>query len=293
MTSKSIDTLVADIQDLFNKGTEISDESMAVFTKTVGRKMQERFKEYGVGRSRSLRLSNIGKPLRQLWFEVKSGLEPEPLRAEAKLKFLYGDLIEDLALMLAIQAGHTVEGLQKEVQVDGVVGHIDVIIDGWLVDIKSCSQRAFPKFSDGTLFSSDPFGYCGQLAGYSHSLGTIDAAWLAIDKTLGNMCLLKFPKAMQANWNIPKIIAQDRAALAKDTVPPKLCYEPVPEGKSGNMKLGVECSYCGYKQHCHPSLRTFLYAGGPKYLTRVVRTPDVNEVRDVYTNATEIAEAHE
>lgn len=290
-SSKTIDTLVPDIQELFNKGADISESSLETFKLAVAGNLKERFSEYSQGRLRTLRLSNIGKPLRQLWFEVKSGLEPEPLSADAKLKFLYGDIIEDLALLLAIEAGHKVEGLQQRVEVDGVSGHIDCLIDNWLVDVKSCSTRAFPKFKDGSLFANDSFGYCGQLAGYSRALGIIDAAWLAIDKTLGHMCLLKFPVDAQKAWDISKIISQDRVALSRPTPPSKLCYEPVPEGKSGNMKLGMECSYCGYKKHCHPGLRTFIYSRGPVYLTKVVRTPDVKEVTNSasskYEEATE------
>ena len=278
------------MQDLFNKGADISDASLDTFKHAVAGNLKSRFAEYSEGRSRTLRLSNIGKPLRKLWFEIRSGLPPEPLRAEAKFKFLYGDLIEDLAILLAIEAGHTVTDLQKEVEIDGVLGHIDCLIDGVLVDVKSCSQRAFPKFKDGSLISNDPFGYVCQLAGYSHALGSIDGAFLAIDKTLGNMCLLKFSKEQLATYNIPKIIAQDRAALASDKLPSRLCYEPEPDGKSGNMKLGVNCSYCDYKQHCHPGLRTFIYSSGPRYLTKVSRLPDVPEART--SNATEIAQIH-
>ena len=50
---------------------------------------------------------------------------------------------------------------EKEVEVDGVRGHIDCLIDGWLVDVKSCSQGAFPKFKDGDVFTNDPFAYFG------------------------------------------------------------------------------------------------------------------------------------
>jgi hypothetical protein len=58
-----------------------------------------------------------------------------------------------------------------------------------------------------------------------------------------------------------------------DATEPARTFEPIPEGKSGNMKLGLNCSYCGYKTHCHPGLRTFAYARGPVFLTDVIREP--------------------
>ena len=65
-----------------------------------------------------------------------------------------------------------------------------------------------------------------------------------------------------------------------DTPIPERCYPDIPDGKSGNMKLSVPCSYCSFKEHCWPELRTFIYSNGPRYLTKVVRTPDVYEATD-------------
>ncbi|MGI9568307.1 MAG: hypothetical protein ACR2PH_00845, partial [Desulfobulbia bacterium] len=59
---------------------------------------------------------------------------------------------------------------------------------------------------------------------------------------------------------------------------PEKCYQPVPDGKTENMKLPAGCAYCQFKHECYPDLRTFLYASGPKYLTKVVSAPRVVEV---------------
>lgn len=59
---------------------------------------------------------------------------------------------------------------------------------------------------------------------------------------------------------------------------PERAFQPEPDGKSGNMKLGLQCSYCNMKHACYPNLRTFIYSNGPRYLTTVVKTPDVPEV---------------
>jgi len=66
------------------------------------------------------------------------------------------------------------------------------------------------------------------------------------------------------------IVALDRA--------PSCTCETVPDGKSGNIRLGTVASYNAFKHSCWPQLRTFLYANGPVYLTKVVRKPDVIEI---------------
>ena len=66
--------------------------------------------------------------------------------------------------------------------------------------------------------------------------------------------------------------------MVKQPEPPEQCYEPKPDGKSGNMKLDIGCSYCAYKKSCWPGLRAFLYSTGPRFLTEVVNEPKVQEI---------------
>ena len=66
--------------------------------------------------------------------------------------------------------------------------------------------------------------------------------------------------------------------IVTSTTKPERGFSDVPDGKSGNLKLGVGCSYCAYKHHCWPDLRTFIYSTGPRFLTRVTRLPNVPEV---------------
>ena len=67
--------------------------------------------------------------------------------------------------------------------------------------------------------------------------------------------------------------------------PPELCYDPVPEGASGNMKLDRGCTWCPHKIECHKDandgqgLRVFNYAKGPVYFTKIVKEPKVEEVK--------------
>ena len=66
--------------------------------------------------------------------------------------------------------------------------------------------------------------------------------------------------------------------MVKQPEPPEKCYEPKPDGKSGNMKLDIGCSYCAYNKACWPDLRAFAYSTGPRFLTEVVNEPKVQEI---------------
>jgi hypothetical protein len=232
----------------------------------------------------TLRLSNIGTPCqRKLWYTINLPDQAEPLTPAARFKFLFGDILEELLLFLAKEAGHTVEGQQDELEINGIKGHRDAIIDGRLVDTKSASTYSFKKFASNGLREDDPFGYIDQVGAYLEaSLGEERltdkdvASFLVVDKTLGNICLDTYPKS--------DINYQSKVAALKEMVaapePPPRHYTPVPEGKSGNMKLCTACSYCNFKKTCWPELRTFLYSTGPMFLIDVVKEPKVLELND-------------
>lgn len=227
-------------------------------------------------------MSNIGKGARQLWYDKRYGRE-ESLPPSTIFKFIYGDLIESLLLFLARVSGHSVTARQAEVVVNGIKGHIDADIDGVTVDVKSASTHSFRKFADGTLAENDAFGYVEQLAGYCESRGT-DGAFLAADKQNGFIAYLPIAKEeLKAHVDVPERIEYLKGAVESD-VEPERCYEDEEEGKSGNRALGINCSYCAHKIRCWTDannglgLRTFLYSSGPKFLTKVVREPNVHEV---------------
>lgn len=227
-------------------------------------------------------MSNIGKGARQLWYDKRFGKE-EHLPPFTIFKFIYGDLIESLLLFLSKCAGHNVTARQAEVVVDGVKGRIDADIDGVTVDVKSASNHAFRKFSNGTLSDDDPFGYMEQLAGYTEGRDT-DGAFLAANKETGHIAYLPVSREeLRRIVDVRERIAYLKTAVEQD-VEPERCYEDQPEGESGNRALGVNCSYCTHKGRCWADsnsglgLRTFLYSSGPRFFTKVVREPKVREV---------------
>ncbi len=286
---KNIDTLVEDIYDLFDLKNKPS-VSKAVSDKILnqlGTEVQQHLHEYLYNKPKgknNLRLSAIGKPDRQLWYDMQEDKIEKQFSSSTRIKFLYGHILESLLLALTKLAGHTVTEEQKEVAIEGVVGHQDCRIDGMLVDCKSASTSSFKKFNNGTLAEDDPFGYIAQISAYAEAHNDNEAAFFVIDKQNGHLTLLKLHSMEMIN-------AEDRVkhlkkVLLEDTVPAR-CYSELPDGASGNYKLPVGCVYCSHKKLCWSDsnngqgLRAFRYAKGVRYLTKIARIPDVQEVTNV------------
>ena len=272
---KNIDTLVKDIYSLFDNGKACDKHTTQALGEAVANVVSERLAAYKEVKEPYLRLSMIGKPDRQIYYELK-GYPKETLPANAKIKFLYGDILECLLLFLAKEAGHKVEGEQDTIEVNGVKGHRDAVIDGVTVDVKSASPFSFKKFEDSSIIFDDPFGYIAQLSAYDKKGG----AFLVIDKQNGNLCLSKVDEDITIDAS--KRIDELRPMLNKDA-PPERCYEEIPEGKPGNMRLGIGCSYCPFKYECWKDcnngqgLRVFGYSTGVKFMTKIIKEPKVNE----------------
>ena len=277
-----IETLIDDVYSLFS-GHECNQANVDEFGQSLSRIVRDRISERRGDRDPTLRMSNLGRPDRQLWYEINGGGGGEDFPPHVRIKFLYGDILEALLLFLAKEAGHIVELAQAEVEIDGVIGHNDAVIDGVVVDVKSASTFSFKKFKDGSLREDDPFGYMEQLAGYSAGLGGLDGAFLAIDKTLGHLTLMQVSREELFALDIPGRIKHIKGVLANPEVPDR-CYEAVDMGASGNQKLDTGCSYCPHKFKCWADvnngigLRSFLYSTGPVHLTTVVKEPNVPEV---------------
>lgn len=280
---KKIEDLVSDIYGLFAQEEPFDVKLFRDFGDNLHDLMESRFHTKRSGKG-YLRMSNIGRPDRQLWYDINSTGAKEPLPPPTLIKFAYGDMIEQMILLYAKMAGHAVEQEQAEVEVDGIKGHIDALIDGKVVDVKSTSSFSFQKFESGALLEpgNDPFGYVAQLAGYVEALTPgQEGYFLAVDKTLGKLTLLCVPAEILQKYKVHERIAHVKAVTTQSEIPDR-CYPDVPDGKSGNLKLSTGCSYCPHRFHCWPDsnngegLKTYYYSTGPRYLTRVVRPPKVS-----------------
>lgn len=292
---KTIDTLVQDINSLVNDwggwdtaaSRFLSDEMFEIMER---RTTEER------DRTPALRMSSLGtKCPRQLWYKIHQPNVGEPLSPKVKLKFLYGDMLEILLLSLVKASGHEVEGEQDQLEIAGVKGHRDCVIDGVTVDIKSASSYAFKKFKEGLTEDKDDFGYIDQLGSYVYAGHKADpkrvhknlGAFLVIDKVHGEICLDKhWYKDIDREAEVERIkdIVNRDIAPARGFDAERDGYKNKSKGwiSNGNLKLGVNCSYCAFKETCWPGLRTFLYKYGnetkPVFFTKVVKTPKVPEV---------------
>lgn len=298
--TKTIDTLVEDIQTVLTEGVdngELFDLAINNFSRDIGLLLKRRLeKNSGNYRRRpdgrgTLRMSNIGQPCsRKLYYGINNPEESAPLGPEVKMKFLFGDIIEELILLLAELSGHKVEGRQDELEIEGIKGHRDAVIDGVSVDVKSASTQSFKKFKFHELNKNDPFGYIDQLQSYMEAskndpivTDKTRGAFLVLDKQLGHICLDVHNKSSfpYVDWY------QYKKELVDKPEPPAREFEPEADGASGNMKLGVNCSYCDYKKKCWPTLRTFLYSNRPVHLVKVTREPKVPEITENIFDETE------
>ncbi len=278
--TKDIYTLIPDIYAMLEQGVDVDKDDMQEFLDDFASQVREAaaiILQEGQRKGKTnLRLSQIGKPDRQIWYGAK-GVEGEPLNGQTKIKFAMGHLLEALLILFTKAAGHTVEGEQDEVTVEGVLGHQDCIIDGVLTDIKSASSFAFKKFKENRLTEDDPFGYIAQISAYATKRGDTEAAFFAIDKNSGELALTKVHELEMIDAS--KRINFLKGVTASDT-PPERCYNDVPDGTSGNRKLAIGCVFCSYKTKCWDNLRAFKYSNGVRYLTKVARVPDVEEITD-------------
>ena len=277
---KTVDTVVEDVYEVVKtrkaaEGVNVA-EIFAIFNKNVGELVYENLLTQRQDNT-NLRMSSIGKPDRQIWLKSK-GTEAEELAPSTLIKFLFGHIIEELVLLMVRLSGHEVTHEQERVNINGVSGSMDCCIDGTLIDVKSASSFAFKKFKENTVEFDDPFGYVDQLKGYGAALKQDRAGWLAMDKGNGHLALAMID--LTQGQKIEDRIEHIKAVVADTDTMPDPCYDPVPDGKSGNMKLPTGCSYCSYKKTCYPKLRTFIYSSGPRYLTEVWKLPNVLEVKD-------------
>ena len=140
------------------------------------------------------------------------------------------------------------------------------------------------KFRTHSLSTDDPFGYLTQLDFYRKGLqdGTVlrdprTQTFIASDKELGHIVLDRYQRTASDDTKLIETIERKQKVVASTDMPER-GFRDVEFGRSGNMALDTQCKYCEFKNKCWPGLRTFLYAKGPVFLTKVKVLPDVPEV---------------
>jgi hypothetical protein len=277
----SIHTLIPDILELLKTKGWMTETLAKELGDGVSQRIKKQFESEAPP---SLRLSGMGSRCpKALWHSIHTPGEKEALPPWAHNKFSLGHFQEAYGIILCKAAGHRVEGEQHGCELDGVKGHIDAIVDGCVLDLKSCSGRQFNKYKTGTVGveGNDSFGFLFQLDGYVTAcrddplVNVKDRGYiLAMHKELGHVTLYEH---RTRPVSIRERIAEYTSVVARKHPPECLC-ETIQSGASGNVALGTRASYEPYKWCCNPNIRCFLYSDGPQYLTKVVRKPDVPEV---------------
>lgn len=269
---KSIRNLIPDIQDLLKTRGWFDSEQ---YSPEISRRLEGHFNTI---REPRLGISKLGEQCpKALWHSIHTPELAEPLPPGAMFKYAFGHSIEAMAIVCAKAAGHEVTGEQDELILDGIVGHRDCVIDGCTVDVKSSSSIGFSKFKAGTF--SDSFGYLDQLDGYvlaSHSDPLVtrkDTGYLlVVDKQLGHMYLHEHTVTSERARVLRSRIARYKEIIAQSEPPACECAT-VDTNYYSNLMLNTRASYNPFKWVCHPTLRCFLYAKGPVFLTKVDKVP--------------------
>jgi len=265
---KDISTLVPDVQKLLKQEGWWTDAEDSRCTEMVARRLRSHYSKHEV--HTKLRMSRLGNRChRQIWYEVHYPELAEHPSAREKLTYAYGHIIEGLAIMLAKAAGHTVEAEGDEITLDGISGHCDCLIDGYIVDVKSSTTQGMAKYKGTDQQEIDRWGYLAQLDGYVVGDSTSlvlnkrkDKAFLwVIDKNLGNMLLYEHhPREAFIRERI-----RDYRAITTLNQPPRCTCETKRVDFTGGATLGLVASYSKYKSVCWPNVRVEIVRGRPVY----------------------------
>jgi len=248
------------MSDALSGKTEMPDSVIEQVGKDV---MDALRKQFGSGESRKdfrLRMSNLGRPTCQLWFEKN---KPELASAKPNnfmMNMMLGDIVEAVFKGLLKASGvkyEEPENVELEVDDTKINGTYDLVIDDAVDDIKSASSWSYDnKFeSFETLSQGDAFGYIAQLVGYAKASNKKVGGWWVVNKANG-----KFKYVSAKNVDATKEMNKIKATVQKVKENKfERCFEPVEEtfrGKpTGNKVLGTNCSFCDYKNSCWENLQ--------------------------------------
>ena len=248
------------LEDVRKAKRGMSSATIARIVKDVQEAVEKQFNQSE--RKFTMRMSNIGRPYCQLWFDKNKPEEGIDMPANFLMNMMIGDIVEAVFKGVLTEAGVDFsDGFKSTLTVGKhkIDGTHDLIMDKRVDDIKSASPWSYKnKFKDyETLKAHDSFGYIGQLAGYSKALGVDPGGWLVLNKATGEF---KYVSAWDMAVDRQDILddVEDKAdKLAQNKF--ERCFEPVEETfrkkPTGNKILGEECSWCKYRYKCWPSLK--------------------------------------
>ena len=233
---------------------QVASDVEAALEKQFGGKPRDEFR---------LRMSNIGRPTCQLWFEKNDPKDKTPLPPHFLINMIIGDIVEAVfkGLLRAAEVDFKDNDNVTLKLKDGteVKGEYDMVLDGKVDDVKSASPWSYKnKFNSlETLAKSDSFGYVSQLVGYAEAAGVDVGGWWVVNKANGEF---KYVDANDVDKGAVMESIEDTVEYINEDKPFKRCFEAVPETHfrkpTGNLKLGSECSFCSFKHKCWSNIQT-------------------------------------
>ena len=248
------------LDDATNGKSSMSAKTIAGIKKDIGEALKRQFGSRTKRRKFQLRMSNVGRPSCQLWFEKNMPEKSDPLPPTFVMNMMLGDIVEAVFKGLMKEAKIEFKDSDKvylNVADEKVSGTYDLVLNDAVDDIKSASDWSYRnKFeSFDTLYSDDAFGYVGQLAGYAKALGKKAGGWWVVNKANGSF---KYVPAENIDVDNEVKKLEENVKVVKSNVF-KRCYESEEEtfrGKpTGNRVLSKTCSFCRYKHSCWENLQ--------------------------------------
>ena len=255
------------VYDLLQKATageaSMSEEVIKQIASDVEAAMHKQFNS-GPRDAFKLRMSNLGKPTCQLWFEKNDPEGKTDLPPHFMMNMLIGDIVEAVFKGLLRAANVDFDDNDKVTLslADGkeINGEYDMVMDGKVDDVKSVSPWSYKhKFSSvEDLQKNDSFGYVAQLVGYAEAADKEVGGWWVVNKGTGEF---KYVDASSVDRSAVLEDIQATVDYIEGDKPFKRCFEAIPETyrrkPTGNFKLDpTTCGFCAFKHKCWPALRT-------------------------------------
>tara|TARA_R110002051_G_scaffold48528_4_gene95639 strand:- start:92 stop:982 length:891 start_codon:yes stop_codon:yes gene_type:complete len=217
-----------------------------------------------------VRMSGVGKPLCQQKMSIREDRE-EDVDYTLVMKFLFGDLIEAIAVTVLKASGVEIQGEQEAVSMNiggiELKGTYDVKINNKIYDIKSAAPGSFSmKFAANRGYNNikkdDVFGYVPQGYLYAEAANSTFGGWIAINKATGEWAVCEAPLVQDrdreealklADTNIREVLTNKTIDKCfTDSVETYKDKETGSVKKTGNRLMDRTCSYCGFKRYCWP-----------------------------------------
>ena len=248
------------LDDATNGKSSMSAKTIAGIKKDIGEALKRQFGSRTKRRKFQLRMSNVGRPTCQLWFEKNQPEKSHPLPTTFVMNMMLGDIVEAVFKGLMREAKVKFDDSDKvflNIGNQKVSGTHDLVLNDAVDDIKSASDWSYRnKFeSFDTVSADDAFGYVGQLAGYAKAVGKKAGGWWVVNKANGS-----FKYVPADNIDVDKEVAKLEENVKKvESNKFERCYDSEEEtfrGKpTGNRVLSKTCSFCRYKHACWETLQ--------------------------------------